>query len=99
MYSESLLVHFQRAEDLRREAVTLPSLNLKTRQVCDLELLLNRGFYPLSGFLGRADYESVLDTMRLASDALWPMPICLDVSPDLGAKLQPGNRLALRDQE
>lgn len=75
MYSESLLVHFQRAEALRREAVSLPSINLKTRQVCDLELLLNRGFYPLTGFLGRADYECVLESMRLASGELWPMPV------------------------
>ena len=99
MYSESLLVHFQRAEALRHEAVSLPSINLKTRQVCDLELLLNRGFYPLTGFLGRADYESVLESMSLASGELWPMPVCLDVPQDLGEKLQTDDRLALRDQE
>ena len=99
MYSESLLVHFQRAEPLRQEAVTLPSLNLKTRQLCDLELLLTRAFYPLKGFMGQADYESVLENMRLSTGKLWPMPICLDVGPELGEKLRPGERLALRDKE
>ncbi|NLW81397.1 MAG: bifunctional sulfate adenylyltransferase/adenylylsulfate kinase [Desulfovibrionales bacterium] len=99
MYSESLLVHFQRVESLRKEAIDLPSLNLKTRQLCDLELLLNRGFFPLKGFLGRADYESVLAGMRLASGELWPMPVCLDVDQSLAEKLSPGSRLALRDQE
>jgi len=99
MYSESLLVHFQRAEPLRQEAVTLPSLNLKTRQLCDLELLLTRAFYPLKGFMTQIDYESVLDTMRLSTGELWPMPVCLDVSDELGEKLRPGERLALRDKE
>lgn len=99
MYSESLLVHFQRAESLRQEALTLPSLNLKTRQLCDLELLLTRAFYPLSGFMGQADYESVLSRMRLATGELWPMPICLDVDAELAGRLQPGGRLALRDKE
>ena len=99
MYSESLLVHFQRAEALRAEAVALPSVNLKTRQLCDLELLLNRAFFPLKGFMDRADYESVLSDMRLASGELWPLPVCLDVSPETGQMLEAGGKLALRDQE
>lgn len=99
MYSESLLVHFQRAESLRQEAIDLPSVNLKTRQLCDLELLLNRGFYPLKGFLNHGDYESVLTRMRLSSGELWPMPICLDVEPELACRLHSGARMALRDQE
>ena len=53
-YSESLIVHFRRAELLRVEAVGLTSIDLNSRQLCDLELLLNRGFYPLVGFLDQA---------------------------------------------
>lgn len=99
MHSESLLVHFRRAEPIRQEALGLPSLNLKTRQLCDLELLLTRAFYPLAGFMGQADYESVLDDMRLSTGELWPMPVCLDVGDELGGALRPGERLALRDKE
>ncbi|MDH5299617.1 MAG: hypothetical protein OEV91_11420, partial [Desulfobulbaceae bacterium] len=58
-YSESLLVHFRRSEALRQEAREYPAIDLNQRQLCDLELLLNRAFYPLRGFLGREDYESV----------------------------------------
>src|SRR5256885_7054488 len=35
--------------------------------------LLNGGFSPLRGFMGRADYESVCNSMRLTNDILWPM--------------------------
>lgn len=98
-YSESLLVHFRRVEVLRQEAVECKSLDLSIRQLCDLELLLNRGFYPLSGFMGRKDYQSVLDAMHLADGSIWPIPICLDVKEEYAAMVQVGERIALNDQE
>jgi len=78
-YSETLLVHFRRTEQLRTEALHLTSIDLNTRQLCDLESLLNRSFYPLTGYLDRADYDHVLADMTLADGSIWPMPICLDV--------------------
>ena len=64
-YSESLVVHFRRAEVLRSTAVDLVSIDLNERQLFDLELLLNRGFYPLTGFMDRDSYESVINNMLL----------------------------------
>jgi len=98
-YSESLLVHFRRVEKLKEDALALPSIDLNRRQLCDLELLLNRAFYPLNGFLGKDDYESVLTEMRLADGSVWPMPICLDVSEKIASTLQTGSKLALNDDE
>jgi sulfate adenylyltransferase len=98
-YSESLLVHFRRAEDLKREALLYPSIDLNKRQLCDLELLLNRAFYPLKGYLDRIDYESVLSSMRLADKTVWPMPICLDVTEKTASSLQEGQKIALNDEE
>ena len=98
-YSESLIVHFRRTEQLRAEAVGLSSLDLNTRQLHDLEALLNRGCYPLSGYLDQADYEHVLKDMRLADGTVWPMPMCLDVPASFAATLEVGQRLALNDAE
>ena len=98
-YSESLLVHFRRIESLKEAAVGYPSVNLNKRQLCDLELLLNRAFYPLTGYLGREDYESVLDGMRLTDGTVWPMPVCLDVSEEMARSLEVGRPVALRDEE
>lgn len=98
-YSESLLVHFRRVEALRAEALDLLTIDLGSRQLCDLELLLNRGFYPLAGYMGKTDYMSVLQTMRLEDGTVWPMPIYLDVSEALAGSLRVGERVALNDQE
>ncbi len=98
-YSDSLLVHFRRVEQLRREAISLPSLDLNIRQLHDLEGLLNRSFYPLSGFLDRSNYDMVLDSMRLVDGSVWPMPVCLDVSEEKAATIEVGQRLALNDRE
>jgi sulfate adenylyltransferase len=98
-YSESLVVHFRRAEVLRSEALDLVSIDLNERQLFDLELLLNRGFYPLTGFMDKDSYQSVLHGMVLPDGSVWPIPICLDVNEARAGLLAPGQRVALNDQE
>ena len=94
-----LYVSHDSAQKMKMEAAELVSHDLTNRQVCDLELLLNGGFNPLKGFLSEADYNSVVDTMRLTDGSLWPMPITLDVSEDFASKLELGQDIALRDAE
>jgi sulfate adenylyltransferase len=84
---------------LTAEASTLPSLTLDERQLCDLELLLNGGFSPLTGFLNRDDYERVCREMRLADGTLWPMPVTLDLAHDQAEGLAVGDRITLREGE
>ncbi len=94
-----LYVSHDSAQKLKLEAADLVSIDLTPRQICDIELLMNGGFNPLKGFLSEADYNGVVDNMRLADGALWPMPITLDVSADFAAGLTLGQDVALRDQE
>ena len=94
-----LYVSHESAQKLKVEAGNLPSWDLSPRQICDLELLMNGGFNPLKGFLSEADYDSVVENMRLADGQLWPIPITLDVSDAFADKIEPGQDIALRDQE
>ncbi len=94
-----LYVSHDSAQKLKHEAATLTSWDLTQRQICDLELLMNGGFYPLKGFMTEADYDGVVAGMRLADGTLWPIPITLDVSESFAAKIEPGQDIALRDQE
>jgi len=89
----------EQAEALKAESQHFTSLTLSQRQTCDLELLMNGAFSPLTSFLGQAAYDAVLDTLRLPDGTLWPIPIILDVAEDFAAKLQTGQKIALRDGE
>jgi len=83
----------------KQAARDYPSWDLTERQLCDIELLLNGAFSPLEGFLGEADYRSVVETMRLESGVLWPIPITLDVTEAFADTLEAGRMVALRDLE
>lgn len=94
-----LYVSYDSAQKLKMEAAELKSHDLTPRQICDLELLMNGGFSPLKGFLGEADYDNVVENMRLADGTLWPMPITLDVKEEFADGIELGQDIALRDQE
>ena len=98
-YHPELYVSADEAIDKKHHAANLQSWDLSARQICDLELLMNRGFYPLTGFLSEADYNSVLEDMRLSDGSLWPIPITLDVSNDFSETVAIGDEIALRDPE
>ena len=94
-----LYVSYDSAQKIKMEAAELVSWDLTPRQICDLELLMNGGFNPLKGFLSQADYNCVVENMRLVDDALWPIPITLDVSQGFADSVELGQDIALRDQE
>jgi sulfate adenylyltransferase len=95
----NLMASPDRAAELQSRSKEWRSWDLTGRQLCDVELLLNGGFSPLSGFMTRQDYEAVCHSMRLADGRLWPMPITLDVSEEFARSLHQGEDLALRDPE
>ena len=95
----NLLASSERQRELKEASRDWPSWDLTPRQLCDLELLLNGGFSPLTGFLRKADYDRVCAEMRLTSGALWPIPIVLDIPEQLAGQLKAGGTLALRDAE
>src|SRR5436305_4527128 len=94
-----LMADAERAAELKAASRDWPSWDLTPRQICDLELLLNGGFSPLTGFMKKADHDAVCERMRLADGTLWPIPILLDLPREQAAKLRSGGMLALRDLE
>lgn len=80
-----LMVPQDEREAVKAYASSLPSIQLSSRTVCDLELLATGAFSPLDRFMGQADHQRVLDEMRLTNGFLFPLPITLPVneSPDI----------------
>jgi len=84
---------------LKAEASNYPSLKLSDRHLCDLELIINGGFQPLTGFMSQNDYDSVVNDMRLSDGSLWPMPITLDVNDRFVSEISKTSKITLRDKE
>ena len=74
-------------------------LILTDRQLCDLEMIMSKAFYPLDGFIGEDDYYSVLDNMRLVNGSLWPIPIILDISKQFSKQISINHKIILKDKE
>ncbi len=96
----NLIVEDERAKDLKKESKNWISWNLTPRQLFDLELLINGGFSPLTGYMKKQDYDNVCNSMLLSDrETVWPIPVVLDVSAEIARKVKPGDKIALRDPE
>jgi sulfate adenylyltransferase/3'-phosphoadenosine 5'-phosphosulfate synthase len=76
---------------------TLPKLALSPRALSDLDLLGVGAFSPLQGFLQKADYDSVVERMRLANALPWSIPITLSATPAEADALGTASEVALTD--
>jgi sulfate adenylyltransferase len=91
-----LLVPDNKRDQLAARAAKLPRLQLTPRNICDLELIATGGFSPLDRFMGKADYQRVLEEMRLNNGALFPLPVTLTCKKDQAPTF--GDEITLVDQ-
>ena len=73
----------------------LPRIQLHPVSVSDLELIAIGAFSPLTGFMDRADYESVVETMHLTNGLVWSLPITLPVEKETATDMSEGDEVAL----
>jgi len=95
------------AGKLAQEASKLTKVTLSPREQCDLEMIAIGAFSPLTGFMGRADFESVCKSMRLATDKahgsavglVWSIPITLCPPDEIAARVKQNDRIALHSSD
>ena len=75
----------------------LPRLTLGHRELLDLDLIALGAFSPLTGFMTRDDYRSVVETMHLANGVVWSLPVTLAVEREVADGLREGAAVALED--
>ena len=78
----------------------LPQLSVGDQIAREVVNLAYGVFSPLEGFMGRADLDAVVHSMRLSNGLVWSIPIVLDVSPADWATIEvsAGSRLLLTHQ-
>src|SRR3989440_4980207 len=80
-------------------ASRMPRIRLTAVQHSDLLCIATGVFSPLTGFVGRDDYESILDRMRLANGTVWSIPAGLAVPSATASALGARPTVALEDPE
>ncbi len=78
-----------------RRAHEMKQIPLSEVGVADLEMIANGAMSPLTGFMTKADYDSVVQNMRLANGLIWSLPITLPVAKNVADDLRVGEEIAL----
>src|SRR5690242_7258133 len=86
-------------ETLLERAPSMPRINLRPREISDLEMIANGAFSPLEGFMCEDDYIAVRGNMHLASGLPWTIPVTLSAPDKLAGKLAEGAEIALYASE
>ncbi|MEB3339030.1 MAG: sulfate adenylyltransferase [Leptolyngbyaceae bacterium] len=89
------IVTSEQRQEFLSKADVLPRVQLDERATSDLELIAIGGFSPLIGFMEKADYDTVVTDMRLASGLPWSIPITLSVDEEVAEPLQEGTLVRL----
>ncbi len=81
----------------KKRAENLPKILMSSREVGDLIMLGIGGFTPLTGFMGKQDWQGVCDHMQLSNGLFWPIPITLSAQKADISELNINNEVALVD--
>jgi len=64
------------------KANSLPTITCSSREAGDIIMLGIGGFTPLDGFMNKADWQGVCDSMTMSSGLFWPIPITLSTDDE-----------------
>jgi len=88
-----LILKDDEAKEAAMEKCT-KEIQLTPRQLCDVELIMNGGFSPLTGFMDEATYKSVVENVELPNGLIFGLPVVFDTDDE---DLQPGDVALLKD--
>ena len=77
-------------------AKSLKQVTCTTRETSDLIMLGIGAFTPLTGFMGKADWQGVCDKFLMEDGTFWPIPITLSTDDE---DIKGGDDIAVVDEE
>jgi pyruvate kinase len=77
---------------------SLPKIKIDNNRQRDVEQIAIGTYSPIEGFMGKEDFNSVLDRTRLSNGLVWPLPIFLDVPIKDANRIEEGKDVALVDE-
>lgn len=86
-----------RKKELEAKAKNIFQFTIEDRYAADVEMIAIGAFSPLTGFMGKADSESVIEKMELSNGLAWGIPILLPAG-ECYDKVKTGEEIALLDK-
>jgi sulfate adenylyltransferase len=93
-----LLEGAELAEEQKR-AATLKQINITSRETGDAIMMGIGGFTPLEGFMGSADWKSVVTDMQMGDGTFWPIPVTVSVTKEDADAITDGEAVTLIDED
>jgi sulfate adenylyltransferase len=92
---ETLVDLMCKTDEEKNAAIAKATVELEAsdRQLCDVELIMNGGFSPLTGFMNEEEYQSVVENMALPDGTVFGLPVVFDTDDE---NLQPGTTILLK---
>ncbi|QTA38423.1 sulfate adenylyltransferase [Thermosipho ferrireducens] len=85
----------EKREELLKRVKEMKKLQVSYWDVSELENIATGLFSPLEGFMTKADYDNVLENMRLSNGIVWSIPIVLSVDKDIANQFKEGEDIAI----
>jgi sulfate adenylyltransferase len=70
-------------------------VELDKLELSDLELIANGAYSPLRGFMGKVDYDTVVQNMKLSNGLPWSIPVTLAIDKNKAMELKAGETINL----
>ena len=87
------------AEKAKAKAKEFKAIALDEELVKDVKNIARGVYSPLTGFMGKDDFESVVHKMTLADGTIWSIPFVLDIDKKTADQLAVGEQIALVDDK
>ena len=81
--------------EMQHYAKNLPQIAITTREFCDLIMIGNGSFSPLTGYMNYEDWLGVCNEMKTSQGLFWPIPITLSISAEDKKSLAVGMDVSL----
>jgi ATP sulfurylase len=92
-------LHGEERTAAQKRAGQLLKVPLDQMGLADLEMIAAGALSPLTGFMGRADYDRCVEQMRLSNGLVWAVPVTLAAPDDLAGRVREGQQVALCEGE
>jgi sulfate adenylyltransferase len=86
-------------EELKKQHHDAPVISAMGTVSSDLELMAVGAMAPLTGFMNRKEYRSVVEDMRLINGLVWTLPITAPIPPERIKEIESKGALWFREGE